>query len=113
VSEEQLRIDKELVPIARVVVQKFVVTEERTITVTVRREELRIVREPIEDLDPQPAMQEPLPRNDLVVVLHEERPVVSVEVIPYERVVVSTGWLTETQTAAAPVKRERVQLEGP
>lgn len=62
-SEEQARIRTLSVPVERVRVRKVIVTEEKQITVTIRREELRIDRSPIDpptrDTSP-PQTQRPL-----------------------------------------------------
>ena len=80
--------------------------------VTVRREELEIVREPASRFDP-PRRDAGEPVEELVMVLHEERPVVGVEVVPTEvvrvrRAVVRGGERTVTDT----VCREQIEVEG-
>lgn len=71
----------------RVRVRREVVSEEVSVTVTVRREVLRVEHEPLTGDDPDGdrpgSTGERLP---LELVLSEERPVVSLEVVPYERV---------------------------
>jgi uncharacterized protein (TIGR02271 family) len=111
-SEEELAVDTVWRPAERVRVRRRVVEEEVTVTVTVRREELEIEREPASRFDP--------PRRDageaaeaLVMVLHEERPVVGVEVVPTEvvrvhRAVVRGGERTVTDT----VRREQIEVDG-
>lgn len=46
--EERLRVGTRRMPVERVVVRRRVVTEVRHVQVTVRREELEVVRVPIE-----------------------------------------------------------------
>ena len=111
-SEEELAVDTVWRPAERVRVRRRVVEEEVMVAVTVRREELEIVREPASRFDP--------PRRDageaaeaLVMVLHEERPVVGVEVVPTEvvrvhRAVVRGGERTVTDT----VRREQIEVDG-
>ena len=61
------------------------------VSVTVRREVLEVVREPASRFDP-PRRDAGEPADELVMVLHEERPVVGVEVVPTEVVRVHRGW---------------------
>src|SRR3954452_17288580 len=106
-SEEELVAETVWRPAERVRVRRRVVEEEVTVTVTVRREELEIVREPASRFDPQ-RRDAGEPAEALVMVLHEERPVVDVEVVPTEvvrvrRAVVRGGERTVSDT----VRREQ------
>jgi uncharacterized protein (TIGR02271 family) len=109
-SEEELAADTVWRPAERVRVRRRVVEEEVTVTVTVRREELEIEREPASRFDP-PQRDAGEPGEALVMVLHEERPVVGVEVVPTEvirirRAVVRGGARTVTDT----VRREQIEV---
>jgi uncharacterized protein (TIGR02271 family) len=109
-SEEELVADTVWRPAERVRVRRRVVEEEVTVTVTVRREELEIEREPASRFDP-PSRDAGEPAETLVMVLHEERPVVGVEVVPTEVVrvrlaVVRGGERTVTDT----VRREQIEV---
>jgi uncharacterized protein (TIGR02271 family) len=110
-SEEELVVDTVWRPAERVRVRKRVIEEDVTVTVRVRREQLEIEREPASRYDP-PQREEAIAHPDeLVIVLHEERPVVGVEVVPVERVtvrraIVRAGRHTEQDT----VRRERIEL---
>jgi uncharacterized protein (TIGR02271 family) len=110
-SEEELAVDTVWRPAERVRVRRRVVEEEVTVTVTVRREELEIEREPVSRFD-APRRDAGAPAEPLVIVLHEERPVVGVEVVPTEvvrvhRAVVRSGERTVTDT----VRREQIEVE--
>ena len=110
-SEEELAVDTVWRPAERVRVRRRVVEEEVTVTVTVRREELEIEREPASRFDP-PRRDAGKPVEALVMVLHEERPVVSVEVVPTEvvriyRAVVRGGERTVTDR----LRREQIEVE--
>jgi stress response protein YsnF len=110
-SEEELAVDTVWRPAERVWVRRRVVEEEVVVAVTVRREELEIVREPASRFDP-PRRDAGEPVEPLVMVLHEERPVVGVEVVPTEvvrvhRGVVRGGERTVTDT----VRREQFEVE--
>src|SRR4051794_41217743 len=83
-SEEELVADTVWRPAERVRVRRRVVEEEVTVTVTVRREELEIEREPASRFDP-PSRDAGEPET-LVMVLHEERPVVAGGGVPPEGV---------------------------
>ena len=112
-SEERLHVGTLSVPVQRVRVRKVVVTEERTVTVTVRREELRVVREPIA---PGDVDQEQLGAADddarvVEMVLHEERVVVGTEVVPVERVRVVVDRVTTQQPVEATLSHEEVVVE--
>jgi uncharacterized protein (TIGR02271 family) len=113
-SEEQLRVATERYAAKRVRVVKYVVTEEVQITVPIRREEIRIEEVPLDDAAPATA-------GDLdgggtgglpeTIVLHTERPVVSTEVVPVERVRLRTEWVQEQQQVRHQVRRERVDVD--
>ena len=111
-SEEELAVDTVWRPAERVWVRRRVVEEEVTVTVTVRREELEIEREPASRFDP-PRRDAGEPAEVLVMVLNEERPVVGLEIVPTEvvrvrRAVVRGG----ERTVAETVRREQIDVEG-
>ncbi|MGQ7297023.1 DUF2382 domain-containing protein [Quadrisphaera sp. KR29] len=90
-SAESTTVGLRRVPRERVRVRREVVTEEVTVVVAVRREVLRVEAEPLDGrlddaLDVSGASSTPAPPLPLELVLSEERPVVGLEVVPYERV---------------------------
>jgi uncharacterized protein (TIGR02271 family) len=115
-SEEQLRVTTERVPTTRVRVVKYVVTEEVQITVPVRREEIRVEEVPLdaadagpgESLVPDEATQQGLPEE---IVLHREEPVVSVRVVPAERVRLRTEVVEGVEQVSRQVQRERIVVD--
>jgi len=114
-SEEQLRVTLQRYAAKRVRVVKYVVTEEVTVTVPVRREEIRIEEVPL-DADVSTAAagaMDTLAPTGLpeVIVLHAERPVVSTEVVPVELVRLSTELVTEHVQVRDTVRRERVDVD--
>lgn len=109
-SEEQLRVSTVSVPKELVRFGKIIVTEERTVTVTVRREELRIIREPIEASMDTATPGGQLSAADLDIVLHEERIITTTEVVPVERVRVRVTEVTEDLPVTDTVRKERVDL---
>jgi stress response protein YsnF len=119
-SEEQLRVGAERVASRRVRLVKFVVTEEVQVTVPVRREEVRLEEVPLDERDAAaaPAGESLLPADadpggglPGEIVLHAERPVVSVEVVPVERVRLRTETVTDDHTVTDQVQRERIVLD--
>lgn len=119
-SEEQIRVRLARVPYARVVLRKVVVTEEVTLTVTVRREELRAETIPVPDAAGEldiPDDEELTDGGDLdedsvlEMVLHAERPVVTMESVPVERVRVRKEIVTGEQQVQAEVHVEHVDVD--
>jgi stress response protein YsnF len=114
-SEEQLRVGTEQVAATRVRIVKYVVTEEVQITVPIRREEIRVeevpldaVDEPGDSLVPAASGGGGLPDE---IVLHTERPVVSVEVVPTERVRLRTEVVQGQETVTRQVQREQIAVD--
>ncbi len=138
-SEEQLRVGTERVATTRARLVKYVVTEEVTITVPIRREEIRVEEVPLDapDLGPGESLVAtgspagtpagtvagttgtPVPGAADAgatglpeeIVLHAERPVVSVEVVPVERVRLRTDVVTGQEQVTEQVQRERIAVE--
>jgi uncharacterized protein (TIGR02271 family) len=118
-SEEQLRVDTERVTARRVRLVKYVVTEEVQVTVPLRREEVRIEELPIEG-EPAPLREEEtLVAQDAAdaqglpdeIVLHAERPVVGVEVVPVERVRLRTEEVLGQEQVRDRLQREQIILD--
>lgn len=111
-SEERLNIDKEKEVIGRARLRKYVVTEHQTITVPVEREELRLDREPITEENRGDAMDGPeISEEEHEVVLSAERPVVSKETVPVERVRLNKETVQDQQEVESDVQKERIELE--
>lgn len=116
-SEERLAVGTERVAATRVRVVKYVVTEEVQVTVPVRREEIRVEEVPIDAVDDGPG--ESLVPADTAdagglpdeIVLHAERPVVTVEVVPTERVRLRTDAVAGQETVTDRVQRERIAVD--
>jgi len=112
-SEERLRVATERYAAKRVRVVKYVVTEEVTVTVPIRREEIRIEEVPLDADAPATAgALDAVGTGGLpeTIVLHTERPVVTTEVVPVERVRVHTEWVQEQVQVRDQVRRERVDV---
>lgn len=109
-SEERLAVTMVRAPYRRVRIGKRVVTETRTVTVDIQREELYI-----EESDPTPTMG----NNDgdasggLEMILSEEHMVVERVVTPVERIRITVGQAPGAVDVAATVAKERVTVGGP
>lgn len=115
-SEERLSVTGRVRPVGRVRIGKRVVTEERSVTVTLRREELFVEDLPAESTEAwehsagapaRGATPEPL-----VIVLSEEEPVVSVRAVPRELVTVRVERRSEQEQVSATVAHEVVEVDG-
>lgn len=104
--EERVHVDvvRESV---RAVVRRRIVTEVRTVEVTVRREVLEVEHLPAEG-SALPVAQEP--RTALSLVLSEEVPVVSLQVQPYERVTLDVHPVTAEERVTMTSGQERAEL---
>ena len=110
-SEERLTIHTEVTETERVRLEKYIVSEERMISVAVRHEEVRLIREPLEPVpvedisDSAGIREEEFPRS---ITLSEERVVVTTEVVPVERVWLRKQRFTEEQSVSDTIRLERV-----
>jgi stress response protein YsnF len=126
-SEERLVVGTERAATTRARLVKYVVTEEVQITVPIRREEIRVEEVPIDAPD--------LPGESLAgdgrtgtagattaaefrdgglpdeIVLHAERPVVTVEVVPVERVRLRTEVVPGQETVTQQLQREEIAVD--
>ncbi|TQN40679.1 uncharacterized protein (TIGR02271 family) [Blastococcus colisei] len=120
-SEEQLVVDTERVATTRARLVKYVVTEEVQITVPIRREEIRLEQVPIDapdDVDEGETLLTDRPAGTTTsaglpgeIVLHTERPVVTVEVVPTERVRLRTELVQGQETVTGQVQREQIVVD--
>ena len=87
-SEEQLRVGTTWQAVERVRIARRIVTEVRQIEVAVRREELVVQRGSMADPRDGFAPEGPDPQtgDDIVMVLSEEVPLITMGTRPYERV---------------------------
>ena len=112
-SEEHLQVGTQRVEAGRARLRKYVVTENVTQTVPVSHEEVRVEREPITDANMPNAMDGPaISEEEHEVVLHAERPVVSKEATPVERVRLDTQTVTEQQQVSEQVRKEQIEVDG-
>ena len=108
-SEEELRVLLRR-RARRVRVQRYVVTDYVTTTIPVRREELRLV----EALGQEASRTAPpaLPGGaSWEMVLHQEEPVVSKQVVARERVRLHVQTITEHRRISGEVRKERIEVD--
>jgi uncharacterized protein (TIGR02271 family) len=112
-SEEELRVGTERREAGRARLRKYVVTETEQRTVPVRREEVRVEREPITEGNVDQALDGPeISEEEHEVVLHEERPVVEKEVVAKERVRLTAEEHTDEETVSEDLRKERIETDG-
>ncbi len=111
-SEEKLQVSTEVGTAGRVRLRKVVVSEDVTVTVTLRREEIRL--EPIivdaDALQDTPATLDDSDEVLFEVTLHEEVPVVGTRVVPREHIRLRKILVTDEREVIEPVRAERFEL---
>jgi uncharacterized protein (TIGR02271 family) len=113
-SEERLNVSTQREQVGRARLRKYIVTEHQQITVPVRREEVRLEREPIAGGNVDAAYEgQDITEAEAELILHAERPVVSTETVPVERVRIGKETVTEQQTVAGEVRKERIEADLP
>ena len=85
-SAEPVNSETERVSTGRARLRKYVITEQQTVIVPVSHEKVRLEREPITKQDQDQASDVELTEEEREIVLHAERPVVTTESVPIERV---------------------------
>ncbi len=111
-SEEELRVGTTERESGTVRLKKYVVEDEVTETVPVRREEVRVEREPITDANRGAALDGPdISEEEHEVVLHEEEVVADKRTVPKERVRLEKDVETEERQVSETVRSERVDVD--
>ena len=110
ISEERLVVSTRPVETERVRLRKRIVEREVMVPVTLRHEELEIVREPVTDLPAEPGT-EVTEGVAAEVVLHAERPVIGRSTVPVERVRLVKSYVQEEITVEGEVRREEVEVD--
>ena len=108
-SEERLRAGTETVESSRVRLRKRVVTSQQKITVPIRREEVRVTREPVEPGEAGTGAG--IGEEEREVILHEERAVVSKEIVPVERISLGVETVRENREVSDTVRREEIEID--
>ncbi|WP_199512609.1 PRC and DUF2382 domain-containing protein [Nucisporomicrobium flavum] len=108
-SEERLVAGTRTEPVAKARLRRYTVTEDQQVTVPVRREEVRLERDRAPGADDGSA---PGDRDsDPAMTLWAERPVVTTEAVPVEKVRLGKQTVTGEKTVSGEVRKERVELE--
>jgi uncharacterized protein (TIGR02271 family) len=111
-SEEELRVGTTEREAGRVRLKKYVVEDQVTETVPVRREEVRVEREPITDANRGDALDGPdISEEEHEVTLHSEEPVVEKRTVPKERVRLEKDVETEQREVSDTVRSERIDVD--
>jgi uncharacterized protein (TIGR02271 family) len=112
-SEERVDVGTKSEEAGRARLRKYVVTEEVTQTVPVRKEKAVLEREPITEENVDRAVDGPaISEEEHEVTLTEERPVVQKEAVPVERVRLGKEEVTEEHTVSEQVRKEQIESEG-
>ena len=112
-SEEEVSVGTRERESGRVRLRKYVVTEEVTQKVPVKREKVKLEREPISDENLDDAMDGPeISEEEHEVVLHEEEAVVDKRTVPKERVRLGKETETGEQEVTEQVRKEQIETEG-
>jgi uncharacterized protein (TIGR02271 family) len=108
-SEERLNVGTESVPVGRARLRKYVVTENVTRTVPVSHEEVRLEREPVTDANRDAALSGgDITEAEHEVQLNAERPVVTKETVPVERVRLATESVAGEEQVSEEVRKEQI-----
>lgn len=106
--EERVDVGTERVETGRVRLRKHVVTDQKTVTVPVEREEYEVVREPV--TDGGTADRGALGDDEVEVAVHEERPVIDKDVVATEEVGVQRNTVTDERDVTTDVSHEEVDV---
>ena len=108
-SEERLNVGTESVPAGRAQLRKYVVTENVSTTVPVSHEEVRLEREPVTDANRDAALSgADITEDEHEVQLNAERPVVTKETVPVERVRLATESVAGEEQVDEEVRKEQI-----
>jgi uncharacterized protein (TIGR02271 family) len=111
-SEEEMRVDKRSKQVGRARLRKWVETEHQTVTVPVRKEKVRLEREPISDANIDASTSGPdISEAEHEIVLNEERAVVDTEVVPKERVRLEKDVDVTDEKVEADLRKEHIDLD--
>jgi uncharacterized protein (TIGR02271 family) len=112
-SEEELRVGTREREGGRARLRKYVVTEQVTETVPVRKEKAVLEREPITEGNVDQALDGPaISDEEHEVVLSEEEVVVEKKAVPKERVRLGKETVRGEEQVSEEVRKERIEAEG-
>ena len=107
-SEEELRVGKREVEAGRARLRKWVETEPVQADVDLRRESVRVERQPID----QPVSDAEIGNQEVEVPLRAEEAIVQKETVAKERIGLEKDVEVDRETVADEVRKERVDVEG-
>jgi uncharacterized protein (TIGR02271 family) len=110
-SEEHLVVGAEIVPVARVRLRKYLVTEQQTFTVPVTRKEIELDYDEVPAAEQVPDGTGPLSADIVEIVRYEERVVVTKQVVAVERVRLVRHVATADQVVTGQVRREQIDVD--
>jgi uncharacterized protein (TIGR02271 family) len=111
-SEEELRVGKTQRESGRARLRKYIVEDEVTQTVPVRREEVRIEREPITDANLDDATSGPdISDEEHEVVLHEEEVIAEKRTVPKERIRMEKDVETDEKQVSETLRKEEIEID--
>ncbi|MFI6070372.1 DUF2382 domain-containing protein [Actinoplanes sp. NPDC051343] len=112
-SEERLVAGTRTENAGKARLRKHIVTERQQVDVPVRREEVRLEREPVAGANRDEATSgSDLGESEHEVILHAERPVVNTETVPVERVRLAKETVTDQQRVSGEVRKEQIDFQG-
>jgi uncharacterized protein (TIGR02271 family) len=111
-SEEHLVAGTQQTEAGRARLRKHVVTETQQVQVPVSHEEVRLEREPITDANRDAAYSGgDITEEEHEVTLRAERPVVTTEAQPVERVRLGKETVTDQETVSGEVRKEQIEFD--
>jgi stress response protein YsnF len=111
-SEERMIVGTRVEATERVIIHKYIVTEEVTQTITLRREEIRVEHQSLDGATLPPGTTGPAFTDEVEeIVLYAEEPVISTRVVPREVVRLSKHTVTDKTTVSADLDREQIDLD--
>ncbi|SEM12501.1 conserved domain-containing protein [Blastococcus sp. DSM 46786] len=112
-SEERLDVGTRSEEVGRARLRKYVVSENVSETVPVSHEEVRVEREPITDANVGNAMDGPaISEEEHEVTLRAEKPVVSKEATPVERVRLDKETVSDNVQVDETLRKEEIEVDG-
>ncbi|MDA0636155.1 PRC and DUF2382 domain-containing protein [Nonomuraea sp. MCN248] len=108
-SEERMHVGKERREAGHVRLRKYVETEDVQERVPLEHDEVVIEREPITGGTPQEGRE--LAEDEESITLYEERPVISKEATPVERVRMHKEHVRSEETVTGTVRKERFEVD--
>jgi len=118
VREEELRVHKQVIPTGEIIVRKEIITEEKTFTVPITREELVIERRPGPGQpSDQPVEQGEMPGEalrdggTLRIILREEQVHIEKQTVVKEEIFIGKRQIQETKHVEETVRREEAHIE--